>query len=204
MPPRLPTPRRQGAALGALLAVSLLVSSVGSPRPAWADAPGWRFPAAGLPQVLRAFAPPRYDWLPGHRGVDLALVAGQAVRAPADGTVTFAAPVAGQGVITLSHGDLRSTYEPVEPAVEVGDKVAAGDLLGWLEPPTGHCGRTCLHWGVLRGETYLDPLSLVDLGPPILLPVGLPVAAPQGLDPPPALIWASGQQPPDLTWAGFG
>ncbi len=175
MPPRLPSPRRQSATLAALLASALALTGVGSPRPAWADGPGWRFPASGVPQVLRAFAPPRYDWLPGHRGVDLALVAGQAVRAPAEGTVTFAGPVAGQDVITVSHGDLRSTYEPVEPAVEAGDEVEAGDLLGWLEPLTDHCARTCLHWGVLRGQTYVDPLSLVDLGPPVLLPLGPPV-----------------------------
>jgi murein DD-endopeptidase MepM/ murein hydrolase activator NlpD len=147
------------------------------PLVAWADSPGWRLPAAGAPQVLRAFAPPPYDWLPGHRGVDLALYAGQAVRAPAEGTVSFAGPVAGQDVVTVTHGALRSTYEPVEAAVEVGDHVAAGDLLGWLEPLTGHCRRACLHWGVLRGQTYVDPLSLVDLGPPVLLPVGPPVRA---------------------------
>jgi len=195
VPPRLPNPGRQGAALGALLAVSLVLSGVGSPHPAWADAPGWRFPTAGLPQVLRGFAPPRYDWLPGHRGVDLALVAGQAVRAAADGTVTFAGPVAGQEVITVSHGELRSTYEPVEPAVAVGDKVGAGDVLGWLEPLTGHCGRTCLHWGVLRGETYLDPLSLVDLGPPILLPLGPPVLTAWPVQPVPWLLRPAGGQP---------
>ena len=184
-----------------VLSLWLVLSGLVGP-PAWGDGARWRFPAAGVPQVLRGFAPPRYDWLPGHRGVDLGLVAGQAVRAPADGTVSFAGRIAGQGVVTVSHGDLRSTYEPVEPAVDVGQVVAAGDLLGWLEPITDHCSRTCLHWGVLRGGTYVDPLSLVDLGPPILLPVGPPVAAPAA-PVSPGLVWAADRSPPAFTWAAL-
>ena len=185
MPPRLPSPLSHRAALGVLLTVSTLVCCLRGTHPAWGDPPGWRFPASGHPQVLRGFAPPRYDWLPGHRGVDLALLAGQSVRAPAAGIVSFAGPVAGQDVVTVSHGELRSTYEPVEAAVRAGDVVMAGDLLGWLEPLTAHCGRSCLHWGVLRGATYVDPLSLVDLGSPVLLPIGPPVLT----------AWPSAPQP---------
>ena len=49
-----------------------------------------------------------------------------------------------------------------------------GEQIGRLEPPTGHCGigRSCLHWGLLRGDSYLDPLALLHLSPPILLPLG--------------------------------
>jgi murein DD-endopeptidase MepM/ murein hydrolase activator NlpD len=51
--------------------------------------------------------------------------------------------------------------------------VRRGDLLGMLS--AGHAGcaaAACLHWGLRRGETYLDPLSL--LRPPRvrLLPLG--------------------------------
>src|SRR3954454_23731668 len=200
---RLHPPLRRRAVLGAPVVVSLLLGGLAAPPAASGDGPGWRFPTSAVPQVLRGFARPRYDWLPGHRGVDLALVAGQAVRPPADGTVSFAGSVAGHGVVTVSHGDLRSTYQPVEAAVQVGEDVAAGDLLGWLEPVTLHCSRTCLHWGVVRGQTYVDPLSLVALGPPILLPLGPPVAvraAPPGS---PALVWASGRAPPTFGWAAL-
>jgi hypothetical protein len=31
---------------------------------------------------------------------------------------------------------------------------------------------TCLHWGFIAGEVYLDPLSLLGFGRPILLPRG--------------------------------
>jgi murein DD-endopeptidase MepM/ murein hydrolase activator NlpD len=162
------------ARLWALLAGLALLAAAFSPARVQAD-PGWRYPVDGVPSVLRTFDPPAQPWLPGHRGVDLALRAFEPVLAAAAGTVTFAAPIAGQGVVVVSHGTLRSTYEPVDADVEVGDRVAAGDVLGWLEPATAHCGRTCLHWGVLKGDTYLDPLSLIDRGPVVLLPLGAPV-----------------------------
>jgi murein DD-endopeptidase MepM/ murein hydrolase activator NlpD len=168
------------------LAVGLALSaSSWAESPVRAATPGWRFPVDGVPLVLRGFDPPPLPWLAGHRGVDLALAAQAPVRAAADGTVTFAGPVAGVDVVVVSQGDLRSTYQPVEAGVEVGQQVDAGDLIGWLDPLTDHCRRTCLHWGVLRGGTYLDPLSFVSTGPPILLPLGPPVSrtitSPRGL-----------------------
>ncbi|GAA3766216.1 hypothetical protein GCM10022206_00780 [Streptomyces chiangmaiensis] len=44
-----------------------------------------------------------------------------------------------------------------------------GEVVGVLEPPTAHCPGGCLHWGLRRGETYLDPLALL---PPRLLRAG--------------------------------
>jgi hypothetical protein len=88
--------------------------------------------------------------------------------------VSFAGYVAGTGVVSVRHADgLRTTYEPVLPAVHVGASVAGGDLLGHLMPGHGDCGpgRWCLHWGLLRGSTYLDPLTLVRRGPVRLLPL---------------------------------
>ncbi len=86
------------------------------------------------------------------------------VLAAREGVVVFAGPVAGRGVVSVDHPDgLRTTYEPVTPAVAVGDPVAAGDPLGVLGP--GHAGcaaAACLHWGVRRGKIeYLDPLVLL-------------------------------------------
>ena len=49
--------------------------------------------------------------------------------------------------------------------------VGRGALIGTLQPMSSHCfPRACLHWGLLRGETYLDPLTLVGAGPVRLLP----------------------------------
>jgi hypothetical protein len=51
-------------------------------------------------------------------------------------------------------------------------------VLGELELLGSHClPRACLHWGLVRGETYLDPLTLVGRGPVRLVPwAGLPVS----------------------------
>ncbi|SCE64926.1 Peptidase family M23 [Micromonospora mirobrigensis] len=129
---------------------------------------------------VRRFAPPPRPWLPGHRGVDLAGGPGAVVRAPRPGVVLFAGSVAGRPVVTVGHaGGLRTTYEPVRPAVRVGEVVVAGATLGALLP--GHAGcpvAACLHWGLRRGAEYLDPLALVGAGPVRLLPVDLPPAGP--------------------------
>jgi murein DD-endopeptidase MepM/ murein hydrolase activator NlpD len=96
------------------------------------------------------------------------------VLAAGAGRVTFSAVVAGRGVVVVTHpGGLRTTYEPVEQRAPVGTVVAAGDALGHLGARAGHCGaRPCLHWGLRRGAEYLDPLTVVGRGPPVLLPLG--------------------------------
>lgn len=135
-------------------------------------AAGYRWPLAGEPAVTRPFDPPARRWLPGHRGVDLAGVPGTVVRAAGAGVVFFAGPVAGLGVVSVDHpGGLRTTYQPVDPIRSAGDPVAAGDPIGILA--AGHAGcpvEACLHWGLRRGATYLDPLALLGLARVRLLP----------------------------------
>ncbi|MFC3505044.1 murein hydrolase activator EnvC family protein [Micromonospora krabiensis] len=134
---------------------------------------GFRWPVDGPPRPVRRFDPPPRPWLPGHRGVDLAAPPGATVRAAGPGTVLFAGPVAGRPVVTVGHSDgLRTTYEPARPSVAVGASVAAGDAVGVLLD--GHPGcpvAACLHWGLRRGEEYLDPMALLGLGPVRLLPL---------------------------------
>ena len=87
------------------------------------------------------------------------------MRAAVAGTVAFAGSVAGRGVVSIDHGAFRTTYEPVGRA---GRGPASGS--GSARPiGTGGrgrplCGR-CLHWGLRRGETYLDPLLLIRPAP---------------------------------------
>ncbi|MGH3783188.1 MAG: M23 family metallopeptidase [Pseudonocardiaceae bacterium] len=141
---------------------------------------GW--PLAGSPTVVQAFRPPAWRYGPGHRGVDLASAAGAPVLAAGVGTVVFAGTVAGHGVVSVDHqGGLRTTYEPVSPTVNAGDRVARGQRIGTVQP--GHLGcpvTVCLHWGVLRspghGEAgddrqYLDPLRLLGGARVRLLPI---------------------------------
>jgi murein DD-endopeptidase MepM/ murein hydrolase activator NlpD len=129
------------------------------------------WPLVPRPEVVSTFDPPSSPWGAGHRGVDLLGRPGQTVRAAAAGTIVFAARLAGRGVVVVDHGTERTTYEPVTATVDVGQHVAEGAPIGRLEVATSHCfPRACLHWGLLRGETYLDPLALVGAGPVRLLP----------------------------------
>lgn len=172
-----------------LMLFALLMSgSAGSSRPV--DAPSaaassrphvasaWRWPVAGPggapPRVMRRFQPPALRWLAGHRGVDLAASAAAPVLAAGRGTVTFAGTLFGQGVVVVSHGALRTSYEPVTPSVHAGDVVSAGTPIGTVG--AGHCpSAPCLHWGLLTGHghgvRYYDPLLLLGLGHLRLEPV---------------------------------
>lgn len=136
---------------------------------------GFRWPLDGVPRVVRRFDPPPEPWQRGHRGVDLAAPSGATVRAAGPGVVLFAGMVAGRPVVSVSHGDgLRTTYEPVRPAVVADEVVSAGTPLGVLLPGHSGCaygGSACLHWGLRRGSEYLDPLLLLGLGRVRLLPV---------------------------------
>jgi murein DD-endopeptidase MepM/ murein hydrolase activator NlpD len=111
-------------------------------------------------EVIRGFEPPAVVWGVGHRGVDLAAPPGAAVRATAGGVVSFAAMLAGRGVLVVDHGTVRTTYEPVSAEVAVGDVVVAGQRIGRLATGS-HCARSCLHWGLRQARVYLNPLSLL-------------------------------------------
>ena len=111
--------------------------------------------------VVRPFDPPALRWLAGHRGVDLAGRLDQPVRSAAAGVITFAGELAGREVVVVSHGALRTTYEPVHPAVGVGAEVRAGDVIGQLRDGHRCPAPVCLHWGLKRGERYLNPLAFL-------------------------------------------
>jgi len=134
----------------------------------WAQpSPLWQFPVSPAPAIARGFDLPAHNWLPGHRGVDLQAHSGQAVLAPANGTVSYVTNLAGRGVVVLKHGRLRTTYEPVTSQLSIGDQVFRGDEIGRLECGSNHCCigsiAICLHWGLLRGHQYLNPLGRVDI-----------------------------------------
>lgn len=161
-------------ARGVLVVVAVLVEVAGLTAPGAVAAPreGFGWPLAGTPAVLRPFRPPATDYGPGHRGVDLGAAAGDPVLAAGAGRVTYAGVLAGRGVVAVTHDSgLRTTYEPVRADVGVGDLVGLGDVLGELAAGHGSCPGDCLHWGLRRGDAYLDPLTLVEAGPVRLLPV---------------------------------
>ncbi|MBD8060776.1 M23 family metallopeptidase [Oceanitalea stevensii] len=124
----------------------------------------YEWPTGDPGEVVRPFSAPPERWSAGHRGVDLALPVGADVRAAGDGVVAFAGRVAGRGVVSVDHADgLRTTYEPVAAATRRGAQVAAGQVVGVLEPLGHHCpDEPCLHWGARRGrDDYVDPLTLL-------------------------------------------
>jgi murein DD-endopeptidase MepM/ murein hydrolase activator NlpD len=141
----------------------LVVTAAPAAAAAAVAAATWGWPLEPQPEVLRRFDPPPGPFAAGHRGVDLAGRVGQQVRSAGPGVVAFAGPVAGRGVVSVTHpGGLRTTYEPVAATVAAGDRVEVGAVLGVLTAAPGHClPGTCLHWGLRRGEVYLDPLGLL-------------------------------------------
>jgi murein DD-endopeptidase MepM/ murein hydrolase activator NlpD len=181
----LPCPVRVHGRRPLIVVSVLLVALVSLTRPAGADGapvapvPAGVWPLQPTPRVVRAFDPPSSPWGSGHRGVDLAGFVGEVVHTALAGRVVFAARLAGRGVVVVDHGNTRTTYEPVRPAVGVGTAVARGQPIGTLELAGSHCfPLACLHWGWKRAQTYLDPLLLVGGGPIVLLPLWDPATAP--------------------------
>nr|WP_065337111.1 M23 family metallopeptidase [Corynebacterium pseudotuberculosis] len=126
-------------------------------------------------KVLKGFKKPEYNWLPGHRGVDLELSVGANVLAAESGIVAFSGTVARTPTISIDHPDgIRTTYQPVFTSLRKGDSVRIGDVIGQLAPSTD--GNAGLHWGAFTGNyEYINPLSLLDAPTIRLKPLaGLP------------------------------
>jgi murein DD-endopeptidase MepM/ murein hydrolase activator NlpD len=78
-------------------------------------------------------------------------------------------------LVLVTSGGLRTTFEPVDSPLEVGTSVQQGQAVGTVSAVPGHCApATCLHWGVLDGDTYLDPLAFVGAVRVVLLPLRPP------------------------------
>jgi murein DD-endopeptidase MepM/ murein hydrolase activator NlpD len=166
-----------------LIVAVLLIPTMGRPSTAaGASVPEGQWPLLP-PAVVKRFDPPALDWQAGHRGVDLAAAVGAVVMASVDGRVSFAGFIGGKGVVTVDHGSVRTTYEPVSATVSAGDEVAAGQAIGTVLVGPSHCApAACLHWGLIRNadDVYLDPLSLLGVHPIRLLPLhGPPVPLPR-------------------------
>jgi len=145
---------------------SVTTQGVGEPR--------WNWPLAPRPRVERPFDRPDTAWAPGHRGIDLAAPQGATVFAVDDGLVTHVGVIAGRGTVSIGHvSGIRSTYEPIDATVRVGESVTRGQALGLMASAPSHCPSGCLHLGAKRGDTYLDPLLLLTV-PRIVLMTPVP------------------------------
>lgn len=149
------------------VAVAVCLVAAGSAR---ATSPTTPFLPPVVPiAVVAPFDEPAARWLPGHRGVDVAATAGADVRSPAAGVVSFAGVVVDRPVVSVDHGGIRTTYEPVTARVERGQQVTAGQVLG-IVADGGHCSQRCVHWGAIVDERYVDPLALLIDYRPVLKP----------------------------------
>jgi murein DD-endopeptidase MepM/ murein hydrolase activator NlpD len=117
-------------------------------------APSCLLPPVTAP-ITDPFRTPGCVWCPGNRGLQYDVAAGTPVRAAAAGTVTFRGPVAGTFYLVIEHADgLRATYgELATSPLGTGDMVAAGAVVG--RSAGG------LHFGLRRGDEYLDPQPLL-------------------------------------------
>jgi len=137
-----------------------------------ASAHAWTWPADG--PVLRPFAfDPAHPYAGGqHRGIDIGVSEGTSVRAPADGTVTFAGSVPGGGktiAIETPFGYSATLLHLGSIAVQRGTPIAEGAVAGTAG------AESFVYFGLrvsANPQGYVDPLLFL---PPRLEPP--PVAA---------------------------
>jgi murein DD-endopeptidase MepM/ murein hydrolase activator NlpD len=99
-----------------------------------------------------------------HYGYDLASLAGAPIEAGNTGRVIFAGELGIYGdTVILDHGfGLSSLYSHLSRIdVEVGERVEKGDILG-LTGQTGLAGGDHLHFAILVGGVYVDPVEWWD------------------------------------------
>jgi murein DD-endopeptidase MepM/ murein hydrolase activator NlpD len=142
---------------GRMLRIAALVAAA---LAASAAAPVWTWPT-GSHVIVRGFEAPATVYSAGHRGVDLAAPAGSPVVSVDDGVVAFAGTVVDRGVVAIDHDGVRSSVEPVEPAVEQGEAVRRGEVIGHVASGGSHpAGIVHLGARVRTGDgwAYVSPL----------------------------------------------
>ena len=99
-----------------------------------------------------------------HSGMDIAADPGFAVRATADGIVSFAGWSGGSGnLIALEHGFGFSTYYAHNKmvVVKVGQKIKRGDVVSYVGS-TGNSTGPHLHYEVWKEGKALNPLNFIE------------------------------------------
>lgn len=106
--------------------------------------------------VRDPYRAPAGPYAAGNRGIEYDTARGAPVGAPAEGTIAFAGVVARERWVSIIHADgLRSTVGPLsEVAVSVGQRVSSGERIGRADG--------ALLFTLRRGETYIDPASVLD------------------------------------------
>jgi murein DD-endopeptidase MepM/ murein hydrolase activator NlpD len=129
-----------------------------------------RTPDAGAVSATGSFVWPasgrltqRFVWY--HKGLDIANTGGGAILAADAGTVMLAGWPDNRGYgnrVLVDHGNGSQTLYAHLSRISVssGQTVNRGDMIGQMGC-TGRCTGTHLHFEVIRGGVYLDPLSVL-------------------------------------------
>jgi len=107
---------------------------------------------------------PTQGVMKAHQGVDLAAPCPTPIIASRSGVVIFAKYSSSAGYyVTIDHQDgYRSTYMHMcdFPEVKVGDRVAAGQVIGCVGS-TGWSTGNHLHFGISKNGAYVDPMDYI-------------------------------------------
>ncbi len=163
---------RRSLLVGLVVAVGFWMTGAGATPVPESAAPGTSCVGLDPPvegRITAGFEPgPGYE---GHWGVDYPLGPDGAVRAAADGEVSFSGWVVGNLAVTLDHGGgLKTSYSYLDSSlVKRGQSVNRGMVIGRADGDSPHDG---LHFSVRIHGTYIDPETVVGC---------LPVAPTAGL-----------------------
>lgn len=160
---------------GALVALALLTVPICDPPVAGAEGGSVRWPLDRASEVALAYgaAYPAGGGMRTHSGADIAAEPGETARSCVGGEVAFAGRVPGPdgssvlAVTVLTLDGLRVTCLPMEELdVAAGRVVSAGEAIGSVAGEgDGSSADPHVHVGVRRGETYLDPMTVLRAPP---------------------------------------
>lgn len=135
-----------------------------TPKASNTAAPVANAPASKAP-AERDHAPAEEDQMQFHKGLDIAVAYGSAVKAAAAGTVIFSGQKGGYGnCIIVSHGNgLATLYGHLSELIaKTNDKVKVGDVIA----KSGNSGRSTgphLHYEVHKNNTPVNPRLFMSL-----------------------------------------
>ena len=140
--------------MNALFALVALWASAVSPLPSPATLPPCLSPPVHA-RVVVQFRAPLCPYCSGKRGIEYATSRHDAVRAVADGVVTFSGVVVATRYVIVAHTDQTlATYGMLaDSAVRSGDLVTEGQIVGH--------STSRLYFGLRHSGVYIDPVPLL-------------------------------------------